>query len=194
MVRLAKFALLLVLNAGAVASADVAYDTEFKVNSEPGVWSTNSEVCFTVDKGSRECARVTNLGEVFLRQGNATPADVEEKYLKLFSPDEVATVRSYKQLVVRYLSLDGTTDGRYIVQILQSVSFGSQAIYVYGNFKTAANGIRVFEPMGYGDTGHNLSFLRTKENDQKVIAVAQHVISIWAANQTPASSTVPAKP
>jgi hypothetical protein len=161
------------------ARAEVPHDGNFKVISTPKVWSTGSKICFSQNKQPQECATVTGMGEIVLRNESNTAADIAEFYLSRLSKEDQAVITSYKKFVVRYLALDGGNEGRYIVQLFINVGPGTQAVYIYGNYRLQADTLSL-SPVGYGEAGFNLSMLRTIKDDQDAIRAANHVIDLWS--------------
>lgn len=169
----------LVLAAASSASwaADVPRNLSFKVDSHPEVWSTGSTLCYTVDN-KKSCTTVQEFGEIQLRLKKVTPATFKNYFDKLSTEDQIF-LNDHVEFVVRYLSLDGNRQGGYIVQILQSVLGGSQAIYAYGNYQWPQGEVIQLEPVGYGEAGAlNLSALR--KDDQRTIRIAHDVIRAWS--------------
>src|SRR6185312_12630406 len=88
------------------AATDVAYDKKFAVRSTPDVWSTGSKICFAVENDKDECAVVTDLGELKLREKSNTPPEVYQSYVDSMSADEKRIIGQYDKFFVRYLALD----------------------------------------------------------------------------------------
>jgi hypothetical protein len=162
-------------------AADVAYDKNFVVKSTPTVWSKDSQLCFAIENKATECAKVTAMGEIKLREDGGTSTDVFKTYNSKLGESDQKIIESYRTFYVRYLALNGETDGRYIVQVFMNVGPGTQALYIFGNYKLASSGAMSFEPVGYGEASSaNLSFLRSTGRDDEVIDIASQIVEIWA--------------
>lgn len=171
----------------------VPYDRDFRVVSTPQVWSKGSQICFSAANDQSECAEVTDMGEIKLREGTDSSND-SPNYVDKLSPEQQAHLKTYDKFVVRYLAIDGGSRGRYIVQIFFDIGPGTQAIYVFGNYAIAQGSV-LFEPMGYGDSsGWNLSFLRTNEGDQQAVNLAGDVLKLWAAQNLTSRPSAPLRP
>jgi hypothetical protein len=182
---------LVVCASASFAYADVPLDKNFEVKSTPETWATGSKICFTQNNQPEECAKVTNMGEIKLREDSTTAPEVMSTYVNRLSPDDQKNLGSYKKFFVRYLALDGDTQGRYIVQVFFQISLGTQAIYVYGNYQLNGQSLTV-TPVGYGESSElNLSFMRSDSDDQAAIRIAQSVIETWAAGNGRSISLAP---